>query len=65
MKLSKIVFTDYKHNDIYMNKQILDELIKQSTVMSEDNLNPLKTDTYVNITEYININKPNKSLICI
>jgi hypothetical protein len=65
MKLSKIMFTDYKHNDIYMNKQILNELIKQSTVMSEDDLNPLKTDTYVNITEYINIKKPNKSLICI
>ena len=63
LKLSKNFFTDYKHNDIYMNKNILNELIKESVVISEDNLNPLKTDSYVNISKYIK--KPNKSLFCI
>lgn len=62
-KLSKIFFTDYKHHDIYMNKNVLDELIKQASMMGEDDLNPLKTDKYVNVIEYIG--KPNKDLICV
>ena len=62
-KLSKKILTDYKHQDIYMNTDIFNKLITQSSVMEEDNLNPLKTDNYINIDEYIN--KLNKKLICI
>lgn len=63
MKISKKILTDYKHQDIYMNSDIFNELIKQSSILEKDNLNPLKTDKYIDINEYIR--EPNKKLLCL
>jgi hypothetical protein len=63
MKISKKLLTDYKHQDIYMNSEIFNELIKQSSIIDKDNLNPLKTDKYIDINEYIK--NPNKKLMCL
>ena len=43
-KLKKIFTTDYKHQDIYMNTKVFNNLLKNSIILEEDNLNPIKTD---------------------
>jgi hypothetical protein len=49
-KIKKLFITDYKHQDIYMTKQMFATLLKESTVLNEkDNLNPLESDILVNI----------------
>jgi hypothetical protein len=63
MKLSKTILTDYKHQDVYMNKAIFNKLIKESSIINKDDLNPLKTDNYVNVTEQIG--KPKETLVCV
>ena len=46
-----------------MNARIFDIIIKESTPIEPDDLNPLKTDTYVNVEEYVT--KPKRELICL
>jgi hypothetical protein len=62
-KISKLLITDYKHQDIYMNSSIFNKLIEQSKPLEKNNLNPLETEEYVNIEEYIN--KAQGSLMCL
>jgi len=42
--LKKIFTTDYKHQDIYMNTKVFNNLLKNSIILEGDNLNPIKTD---------------------
>ncbi len=39
-KLKKTFTTDYKHQDIYMNTRIFNDLLKKSVVLNNDNMNP-------------------------
>ena len=39
-KLKKTFTTDYKHQDIYMNTRIFNDLLKKSVVLDDDNMNP-------------------------
>jgi hypothetical protein len=39
-KLKKTFTTDYKHQDIYMNTRIFNDLLKKSVVLDNDNMNP-------------------------
>jgi len=39
-KLKKTFTTDYKHQDIYMNTTIFNNLLKKSVVLDDDNMNP-------------------------
>ena len=39
-KLKKTFTTDYKHQDIYMNTRIFNDLFKKSVVLDNDNMNP-------------------------
>ena len=39
-KLKKTFTTDYKHQDIYMNTRIFNNLLKKSVVLNDDNMNP-------------------------
>uniref|UniRef100_A0A6C0IGX9 Fungal lipase-type domain-containing protein n=1 Tax=viral metagenome TaxID=1070528 RepID=A0A6C0IGX9_9ZZZZ len=48
-KIKKIFTTDYKHQDIYMNREIFNNLIKNSVILEKDNLNPTKFDKLVKI----------------
>jgi hypothetical protein len=43
-KLKKTFLTDYKHQDIYMNTTVFNNLLKNSVVLDNDNLNPVKSD---------------------
>ena len=43
-KLKKIFTTDYKHQDIYMNTKVFNDLLNNSVILNEDNLNPIKSD---------------------
>jgi hypothetical protein len=63
MKITKKILTDYKRQDIYMNARIFDIILKESVPLDVANLNPLKTDTYVNVEDYVK--KPNRALICV
>jgi hypothetical protein len=64
-KLAKIKKTffqvDYKHQDIYINKKMFEKLIKSSTELDNENLNPLISDKIVEI-EHKN---PKQELNCI
>ena len=40
IKLKKTFTTDYKHQDIYMNTTIFNNLFKKSVVLDDDNMNP-------------------------
>ena len=62
-KISKLLITDYKHPDIYMNSSIFNKLIEESKPLEKNNLNPLETEEYVNIEEYVN--KAQGSLMCL
>jgi hypothetical protein len=49
-KIKKTFFQlDYKHQDIYINKKMFEKLIKSSTELDNDNLNPLINDKLVKI----------------
>ena len=39
-KFKKRFTTDYKHQDIYMNTRIFNDLLKKSVVLDDDNMNP-------------------------
>jgi hypothetical protein len=39
-RLKKTFTTDYKHQDIYMNTTIFNDLLKKSVVLDDDNMNP-------------------------
>ena len=39
-KFKKRFTTDYKHQDIYMNTRIFNNLLKKSVVLDDDNMNP-------------------------
>ena len=39
-KFKKKFTTDYKHQDIYMNTTIFNDLLKKSVVLDDDNMNP-------------------------
>jgi hypothetical protein len=61
-KIKKTFFqTDYKHQDIYINKEMFEKLIENSVELDNDNLNPLSNDKLISI-QHKN-SKP--SLICI
>lgn len=64
-KIKKIVKTDYKYPDIYMNTQIFNLLIEKSNIIDKKTLNPLTTNNYVNVIELIDNSKPNKLLNCL
>jgi predicted lipase len=48
-KLKKIFTTDYKHQDIYMNTKVFNDLLKNSIILNEDNLNPITSDKFEKI----------------
>jgi hypothetical protein len=49
-KIKKTFFqVDYKHQDIYINKKMFEKLIKSSTDLDNENLNPLISDKIVKI----------------
>lgn len=49
-KIKKTFFqVDYKHQDIYINKKMFEKLIKSSTELDNENLNPLISDKIVKI----------------
>ena len=50
-KLKKIFTTDYKHQDIYMNTKIFNNLLKNSELLDKVNLNPTKFDKLVEIEQ--------------
>lgn len=52
---------DYLHQDIYINKSMFEKLIKNSEILSNDNLNPLSSK-YIQEIDHI---KPKKGLNCI
>lgn len=61
-KIKKTFFqVDYKHQDIYINKKMFEKLIKSSTELDNENLNPLISDKLVKIQH----NNPKKELNCI
>jgi hypothetical protein len=61
-KIKKTFFqVDYKHQDIYINKKMFEKLIKNSTELDNDNLNPLINDKLIKIQH----KNPNKELNCI
>ena len=61
-KIKKTFFqVDYKHQDIYINKQMFEKLIKNSTELDNENLNPLISNKIVKIQH----KNPNKELNCI
>ena len=61
-KIKKTFFqVDYKHQDIYINKKMFEKLIKNSTKLDNDNLNPLISDKLVKIQH----KNPKQELICI
>jgi hypothetical protein len=50
-RLKKTFTTDYKHQDIYMNTRIFNDLLKKSVVLDDDNMNPTL------FTELVEINQ--------
>ena len=61
-KIKKTFFqVDYKHQDIYINKKMFEKLIKSSTELDNDNLNPLINNKLIKIQH----KNPNKELNCI
>jgi hypothetical protein len=61
-KIKKTFFqVDYKHQDIYINKKMFEKLIKSSTELDDENLNPLINDKLIKIQH----KNPNKELNCI
>jgi hypothetical protein len=50
-KLKKRFTTDYKHQDIYMNTTIFNNLLKKSVVLDDDNMNPLLFTKLVEIDQ--------------
>ena len=61
-KIKKTFFqVDYKHQDIYINKKMFEKLIKNSTDLDNENLNPLISDKIVKIQH----KNPRQELNCI
>ena len=60
-KLQKIVTTDYKHQDIYMNTTIFNDLLEKSAVLDDDNLNPIVSNDLVPIKQ----RKTKQQLYCV
>jgi hypothetical protein len=61
-KIKKTFFQiDYKHQDIYINKEMFEKLIKNSNDLDNEDLNPLSSDNLVKIQH----NKHNPELLCI
>ena len=50
-KLKKTFTTDYKHQDIYMNTRIFNDLLKKSVVLDDDNMNPILFTKLVEIDQ--------------
>jgi hypothetical protein len=50
-KLKKTFTTDYKHQDIYMNTRIFNDLLKKSVVLNNDNMNPVSFTELVEIEQ--------------
>ena len=50
-KLKKTFTTDYKHQDIYMNTRIFNDLLKKSVVLDDDNMNPILFTELVEIDQ--------------
>ena len=64
-KIEKIKKTflkiDYKHPDIYINKKMFEKLMKNSTELDNENLNPLISDKLIKIKH----NNPKQELTCL
>ena len=61
-KIKKTFFQiDYKHQDIYINTKMFEQLIKNSTNLNDDNLNPLLSHKLVKILH----KNPKQELKCI
>ena len=61
-KIKKTFFqVDYKHQDIYINKKMFEKLIKDSSELDNENLNPLISDKIVKIQH----KNPKEELNCI
>ncbi len=61
-KIKKTFFqVDYKNQDIYINKKMFEKLIKSSTNLDNENLNPLISDKIVKIQH----KNPKQELNCI
>jgi hypothetical protein len=50
-KFKKRFTTDYKHQDIYMNTRIFNDLLKKSVVLDDDNMNPILFTELVKIEQ--------------
>jgi hypothetical protein len=50
-KFKKRFTTDYKHQDIYMNTRIFNDLLKKSVVLDDDNMNPILFTKLVEIDQ--------------
>lgn len=50
-KIKKRFTTDYKHQDIYMNTTIFNNLLKKSVVLDNDNMNPILFTDLVEIEQ--------------
>ena len=48
-KIMKNFVVDYKHQDIYMNNQVFEKLIKNSLELDNTDLNPLSPNKIENI----------------
>ena len=46
-KIEKLIYTDYKHQDIYMTTDAFNNILNKSTII--DNLIPLSSDNYIEI----------------
>ena len=50
-KFKKIFTTDYKHQDIYMNTKIFNNLLQNSVILDDKNLNPIIFDKLATIEQ--------------
>jgi len=63
-KIGKVLLTDYKHPDIFMNSRVFDDIIKKSRKLNNNDLNPLSTDNYLQL-DIDDKTEPREQLICL
>jgi hypothetical protein len=61
LKNKKMFISDYKHQDIYITKDMFQQIIDDGYELDENNLNPLSTDKYIKIQHKIK----NQNILCI
>jgi hypothetical protein len=60
-KIKKMFISDYKHQDIYITKDMFQQIIDDGYELDENDLNPLSTDKYIKIQHKIK----NQNILCI